>query len=80
MHLHEPPEKPWSKVEEDIFAWNGHEYLLSVDYYLSFWEFDRLESMKSRSEIQKLKSQIATFRIPDVVMTENGPQSYPKNL
>lgn len=64
----------------NIFAWNGDEYLLTVDYYSSFWEFDRLESMKSRSAIQKLKSQFARFRIPEVVMTDNGPQFLSKEF
>ncbi|XP_028417982.1 uncharacterized protein K02A2.6-like [Dendronephthya gigantea] len=74
LHPHDPPERPCSKVGVDIFTFNGRDYLLTVDYFSSYWEIDLLEGTKSKAVIRKLKAQFARFGIPDVVMTDNGPQ------
>lgn len=74
LHSHDPPERPWSKVGVDIFTFNGREYLLTVDYFSSYWEIDLLDGTKSKVVIRKLKAQFARFGIPDVKMTDNGRQ------
>lgn len=58
----------------DILTLNGRDYLLTVDYFSRFCEIDLLEGMKSQTVIRKLNVQFARFGIPDVVMTDDGPQ------
>ena len=45
-----------------------------MDYYSNFWEVDNLSSTESISVIRKLKAHFARYGIPDVVMSDNGPQ------
>lgn len=53
---HGTPDLPWEKVGVDLFNFNGRDYLITVDYYPSFWEIDLLESARSGTVIRKLKS------------------------
>jgi len=63
----EVPERPWAKVGIDLFGHRSHTYLISVDYYSSFWEIDLLEDTQSATVIQKLKAQFARHGIPQNV-------------
>lgn len=71
---HECPDRPWSKVASDLFQLNEKNYLITVDYASNFWEVDYLENTTSRTVIRKLKSQFSRHGIPDVLITDNGPQ------
>ena len=71
---HETPDLPWEKVGVDLFNFKGRDYLISVDYYSSFWEIDVLESTRSDTVIHKLKSQFARHGIPETCMSDNGSQ------
>ena len=74
LHQHEVPDKPWSKVATDLFEFNNHHYLVTVDYYSNFWEVDRMESgTTSRVVISKLKQHFARHGIPNTVVSDNGP-------
>ncbi|KAL7873908.1 hypothetical protein SRHO_G00048780 [Serrasalmus rhombeus] len=51
------------------------EYLLLVDYYSKFTEIEWLgKDTKSAIVISHLKSQFARHGIPDIVISDNGPQ------
>ena len=39
---HELPTRPWEKIAVDLFDLNGTEFMVTVDYYSSFFEVDRL--------------------------------------
>ena len=56
---HELPERPWSKVGTDLFT---------------FGEMDRLHNTTSKATIDTLKKQFARHGIPDVLISDNGPQ------
>ncbi|XP_028839495.1 uncharacterized protein K02A2.6-like isoform X3 [Denticeps clupeoides] len=71
---HELPSNPWSKVGTDIFTLDNRSYLITVDYLSNFWELDYLPDTKSTTVIQKLKAHFARHGIPDVVVSDNGPQ------
>lgn len=71
---HESPDLPWEKVGVDLFNFNGRDYLITVDYYSSFWEIDVLENTRSGTVIRKLKSQFARHGIPETCMSDNGSQ------
>ncbi|XP_052396170.1 uncharacterized protein K02A2.6-like [Carassius gibelio] len=71
---HELPSNPWSKVGTDIFTLDNRNYLITVDYLSNFWELDYLPDTRSTTIIRKLKSHFARHGIPDMVISDNGPQ------
>ena len=48
--------------------------LITVDYLSNLWEIDRLRDTKASTCVWKLKSHFARNGIPDVVISDNGPQ------
>ncbi|KAI4887128.1 hypothetical protein NFI96_019030, partial [Prochilodus magdalenae] len=71
---HEIPNRPWAKVGTDLFSFDNKDYLITVDYYSNFWEIDYLSDTKSTTVIRKLKAHFARQGIPDIVISDNGPQ------
>ncbi|XP_056109383.1 uncharacterized protein K02A2.6-like [Rhinichthys klamathensis goyatoka] len=71
---HAVPDRPWAKVGTDLFQHNGSEYLMCVDYYSKFPEIAKLNDTTSRGVILAMKSLFARHGIPDVVISDNGPQ------
>lgn len=69
-----PVDRPWAKVGTDLFTYKDSEYLITVDYFSSFWEIDHLHNTKSQTVVRKLKAHFARYGIPDTVMSDNGPQ------
>ena len=74
MIPHNVPIRPWSQVGADLFELNKQHYLLLVDYYSGFIKVNTLNSTKSIQIITHCKSQFARHGIPDVLITDNGPQ------
>ena len=70
----ELPDTPWQKVGTDLFEWKQVSYLLVVDYYSRFIEIAKLSSTTSRGVINHLKSIFARHGIPQIVVSDNGPQ------
>lgn len=50
------------------------DYLIIGDYFSGFWEVEHLDSTVSSHVIRKMKMQFARYGIPDVVMSDSGPQ------
>lgn len=48
--------------------------MVTVDYFSNFWEVDYLPDTKSTTVIHKLKAHFARQGIPDVLVSDNGPQ------
>ena len=71
---HEVVARPWSKVAADLCELNNRTLLVICDYYSNYIEVARLTSVTSRSIIKELKAVFARYGIPDVLMTDNGPQ------
>ena len=71
---HTFPLRPWAKVGTDIFHFEDYEHPMTVDYYSSFVEVDRLENGTSKEVIKCLKRQFSRYGIPDIVVSDNGPQ------
>lgn len=74
LQPHDVSYRPWSKVGTDLFSWHNKDYLVTVDYYSNFWEVDYLPDTKSTTVIHKLKAHFARQGIPDVLISDNGPQ------
>lgn len=71
---HSIPSRPWQMAATDLFWWNNANYLLIVDYYSNYFEICLLSNTRSTTVIQHTKSIFARHGIPDVVISDNGPQ------
>ena len=74
MQTHQIPDRPWSHLFSDLFALTGKDYIVLVDGYSDFIEVKCLQSTTSATLIQFFKEQFSRHGIPDVLMTDNGPQ------
>ena len=62
---HEITERPWEKLETDLFSIQGKEYLKEIDY---------LRDTRATTCIKKNKSNFARNSIPKTFVSDNGPQ------
>ena len=74
MINHPVPDLQYQNISADIFDWNDHQYLVTVDGYSNWFDIDHLKDMTSRTVIRKLKQRFATHGIPLTLMTDNGRQ------
>ena len=74
MQSHEIPGRPWSRVSSDLFTLNSRDYIVLADSYSDFIEVGELRSTISSDVILFLKQQFSRHGIPDVLVTDNGPQ------
>ena len=65
---------PWQKIGLDLFELNGKHYLIAVDYFSNFIEIDLMTSTTSSRVINILKKQFARFGIPNMIISDGGPQ------
>ena len=71
---HDFAARPWSKVAADLCQLEGRTLLVISDYYSNFIEVARVTAITARSIIKELKAVFARFGIPDILVTDNGPQ------
>ena len=71
---HEIAERQWEKIGTDLYTINDQDYLIVVDYFSNFWEIDHLPNTTASTVIKKLKCHFARQGIPDIVISDNGPQ------
>ncbi|UYV65455.1 K02A2.6-like [Cordylochernes scorpioides] len=71
------PERPWQKVGMDIFHYEGSEYLVVADYFSRFIEVVRIRKISSEAVVDHCKAIFARHGIPDIVISDNGPQFRP---
>ena len=45
-----------------------------VDYYSKFFEVSHLPNSKSKTVINHIKPQLARYGIPEVIVSDNGPE------
>ena len=57
-----------------LFQWNKKDYLIVADYYCRYFEVCELRSTSSSAVINKTKSFFARHGIPEIVVSDNGPQ------
>ncbi|XP_044163410.1 uncharacterized protein LOC122947875 [Acropora millepora] len=68
---HELPNRPWEKIAVDLFHLNGTEFVVTVDYYSSFFEVDKLSSKAAEEVVKKLKAHLAQNGIPNQLVSDN---------
>jgi len=68
------PSRPWERLAIDLYDLNGKSHMIVVDYYSRWAEIKRLPSDSSETVVKLLKEIFATHGIPDLVVSDNGPQ------
>ena len=68
------PSRPWERIATDLFELNGKVYLIVTDYYSRWFEIKELRNETSQVVIQALKELFAIHGIPDLIISDNGPQ------
>ena len=71
---HEIPDRPWSKVGVDLFTYRSNEVLVTVDYFSDYLEIDLLHDTTASTLINCLQQHFSRHGIPDVVISDNGPE------
>ena len=71
---HEIIARPWAKVGADLCDLNGRTLLVVCDYFSGFLEVERLHSTTTVAVSKVLKILFARYGVPDVLVTDNGPQ------
>ncbi|XP_061168813.1 uncharacterized protein K02A2.6-like [Saccostrea echinata] len=74
LQHHEVPPRPWAKLGLDIFTFDQRNYLIVTDYFSNFFEIDALDRMTSHEIIKRLRAQFMRHGIPDLCVSDNGPQ------
>lgn len=64
----------WQRVTTDTFELFGNQYYLTVDNYLVYFVFTKLDHSSSQSLIAYLKYSFTTHAISDVIESSSGPQ------
>ena len=70
----ELPSYPWQKVASDLFYLKGKMYLLLLDCFSRYPEVVKLNDTTAQVVIVLLKEKFARFGVPEVLMSDNGPQ------
>ena len=70
----ELPGRPWYKVATDLFQWKGASYLIIVYYFSHYIEIARLANESAGEVVRHTKSIFAWHGIPEIVVSDNGPQ------
>jgi uncharacterized protein YnzC (UPF0291/DUF896 family) len=71
---HDIPDRSWSKVGVDLFTLSNVNYLILVDYFSGYFEVDDLRDTLAMTVIRRMKYHFDRYGLPDVVVSENGPQ------
>ena len=66
--------RPWAKVGADLCDLNGRTLLVVCDYFSGFIEVERLQSTTTGAVSKALKVLFARYGVPNILMTDNGPQ------
>ena len=68
------PSYPWQFISQDLAAFEGGNYLITVDHYSDFIEVDELHDTLSSTIASKTEAHIARHGIPEIALTDNGHQ------
>ena len=74
MKSQEIPQLPWERISVDLFQYDSKQYQVGVDHYSDFIEIDLLKNTSSIAVISAMKKNFARFGIPQVCVSDNGPQ------
>jgi len=70
----EVPSRAWEHVGIDLFDCLDSKWLICVDYYSDYFEFEKLPNGTHGSEvIRQIRKWFSTHGIPEKVTSDNGP-------
>ncbi|XP_070812513.1 vomeronasal type-2 receptor 26-like [Pituophis catenifer annectens] len=74
-HDLENPGTPWSRLHIDFAGpCKGNTFLIIVDAFLKWLEVALMKSKTSEAIIRVLRRLFATLNLPDLIVSDNGPQ------
>ncbi|XP_029199313.2 uncharacterized protein K02A2.6-like [Acropora millepora] len=71
---HKIPSRPWSKINVNLFALDGKQYLVMVDHYSDYFELEPVRNVGASTVIRAMKRNFPCHGIPDTCISDNGPQ------
>ena len=71
---HQFAARPWSKVAADLCELPGRTLLIVRDYYSSFIEVENISQATTATVSKALKAIFARYGVPDLLVSDNGPQ------
>ena len=74
LQQHEFVARPWSRVAADLCTLDSRTLLVISHYYSNFIEVARVTTISAKAVIKELKAAFARYGIPDVLVTDSGPQ------
>jgi hypothetical protein len=74
LQLQEVPSRAWAVVSSDLFELNNRIYIIVVDHYSNFFEYELLSAATSGLVIRAMKQMFARYGIPEKMITDNGTQ------
>ena len=74
--MHKRPERPWVKMETNLFETEGRTFLIITDYFSSYPIIRDLRSITSADVIAATKETFGMLVIPREMMSDNGPQFF----
>ena len=74
VRQHDFVARPWSKIGAALCQIDGRTLLVVCDYFSNFIEVARMNTVTTRSVLRELLPMFARFGLPDVLVTDNGPQ------
>ena len=73
------PARAWDLLSQDLFAFEGKDYLVTVCHFSDWIEVDELKDTLASTVVDKTEAHFATFGAPTRVHTDNGPQFISKD-
>ncbi|XP_026537086.1 uncharacterized protein K02A2.6-like [Notechis scutatus] len=71
----ETPRGPWSRIHIDFAGpTKGHTFLITVNTYSNWLEVSAMKSTTTEAVIKKLNKLFTTHGLPDMLVSDNGPQ------
>ena len=70
----ELPHRPYQKVGADLLTHKGNSFLVIRDYYSRYIDLTYLPDTSSRTVIAKTKNIFAHHGVPELLVSDNGPQ------
>ncbi|CAM4566952.1 unnamed protein product [Caretta caretta] len=74
LRPHPVPQRPYEKVNTDLFTWQSKDYLIVTDYYSLYPEICTPHNANSKSVIAGMKGIFSRHGIPDEVFSDNELQ------
>lgn len=68
------PDRPWQRIAMDLFFLGGKWWVVVTNYFSRYPELVPLKNFTSSAVINHCKSICARHGIPEVVVSDNGPQ------